>query len=338
MKAAVYRGYGPPDVVEIAEMPTPEPKDDEVRIRVVASTVSSGDWRARSLQLPKGFGPLGRVAFGFTRPRQPILGTELAGVIDKVGSAVRAFAPGDEVFAFPGGKLGAHAAFVCIREDGPIARRPKNLSWEEAAALSFGGTTALHFLRAARLRAGETILINGASGAVGSAAVQLARHLGAEVTCVCSAANAEIVRRLGAHHVIDHGAEDFTANGVQYDVILDTVGNAPFSRCASSLGTGGRFLLVIGGLSDLLAAPWQSMRSGKKVIGGVAGEKAEDLRELAELAEAGVFRPLIDARFPFDAIVEAHRRVDSGRKRGSVVVMVDDDLASSAIGAAGAMQ
>lgn len=196
------------------------------------------------------------------------------------------------------------------------------LSFDEAAALSFGGTTALSYLRRGKLQSGETVLINGASGAVGVALVQLAKHFGAEVTGVCSGANAELVRSLGATRVIDYTKEDFTKNGETYDVIVDTAGTAPFSRSQSSLKERGRLLLILAGLGDTLRAPWVSLWSGKKVIAGPAAEQADDLRSLAELARANIFRPIIDRRYPFDQIVEAHRYVDTGRKRGSVVVTV----------------
>jgi NADPH:quinone reductase-like Zn-dependent oxidoreductase len=218
--------------------------------------------------------------------------------------------------------MGCHAEYKCVREDRAVAKKPAALSYEEAAALSFGGTTALDFFRRGRLASGETVLVNGASGSVGSAAVQLAKHFGAEVTGVCGTSNVELVRSLGATRVIDYTKDDFTKNGETWDVIVDTVGTAPFSRSQSSLKDGGRLLLVLGGLGDLLKAPWVSLTSKKKVIAGPASERAEDLRLLAELAEAGKFKPVIDRVYRLEEIVEAHRRVDSGRKRGNVVVTV----------------
>jgi NADPH:quinone reductase-like Zn-dependent oxidoreductase len=322
MKAAVYTEYGPPEVVRIEEVETPTPRDNEVLIRIHATTVATGDWRARSLQLPPGFGPFGRLFFGIRSPRQPILGTELAGEIESIGKDVSRFKVGDQVFAFPGIRMGSHAEYRCMPEDGAIAHKPPNLSYGEAAALSFGGTTALDFLKRGKLQSGERILINGASGAVGTAAVQLARHFGAEVTGVCSTANLDLVRSLGAKHVIDYTNEDFTRNGETYDVIVDTVGAAPYSRSKNSLREGGRLLLVLGSLKDLLTAPLISMTSDKKVIAGPVAERPEDVRFLADLAEAGAFKPVIDRCYPFEEIVEAHRRVDTGRKRGNVVVML----------------
>lgn len=219
--------------------------------------------------------------------------------------------------------MGCHAEYKCMPEDGAVALKPTNLTYDEAAALSFGGTTALNFFRRGKLQSGERVLVNGASGAVGTAAVQLARHFGAEVTGVSSSANAELVRSLGATHVIDYTREDFTQNGETYDVIVDTVGTAPFSRSKDSLNEGGRLLLVLGGLTDMLQVPWASMTSSRKIIAGPAIARAEHLRFLAELAQAGEFRPVIDRRYPFEQIVEAHSYVDTGRKKGNVIITLD---------------
>lgn len=320
MKAAVYHRYGAPDVLELEDIPAPTPKDDEVLVEIHATTVTAGDWRARSLQMPPGFGLLARLVFGVFGPRQPVLGTELAGKVVAVGKAVTRFAVGDEVFAFPGAKMGCHAEYRCISQDGPIARKPPRLTYEQAASLSFGGTTALHFLRKANVQPGERVLVVGASGGVGTAAVQLAKHFGAEVTGVCSTANVELVRSLGADHVIDYTAQDFTRTGQTWDVIVDTTGTAPFSRIEPALRDGGRLLAVLGGLGDLLRAPWVALTSRKKIIAGPAPASADDLRLLAELAEAGTLKAVVDRSYPLAQIVEAHRYVDTGRKRGSVVM------------------
>ncbi len=324
MKAIIYERYGGPDVVELKEVAKPAPKDNEVLIRIHATTVTTGDWRARSLNVPAGFGLMSRLFFGVSRPRQPILGTELAGKIESVGKDVSKFKVGDQVFAFSGAGMGCHAEYKCMPEDGAVALKPANLSYDEAAALSFGGTTALNFFRRGKLQRGEKVLVNGASGGVGTAAVQLAKHFGADVTGVCSTANVELVRSLGATHVIDYTKEDFTKNGETYDVIVDTVGTAPFSRSKDSLKDGGRLLLVLGGLLDILQIPWVSMTSGRKVIAGPAAERAEDLRFLAGLAEAGEFKPVIDRRYPLEQIAEAHRYVDTGRKKGNVVITLQE--------------
>jgi NADPH:quinone reductase-like Zn-dependent oxidoreductase len=317
VRAIVYDRYGPPEVLEIREVPKPTPGDHEVLIRVRATTVTAADWRLRSMSAPKGFGILMRLALGPSRPRRPILGAELSGEIESVGRAVSRFKAGDQVFA---GILGAYVEYKCVREDGPLALKPTNLSYEEAAALSFGGITALAIVRKGGIRDGAAVLINGASGAVGTAAVQLAKHHGARVTGVCSTANLELVRSIGADQVIDYTREDFTRTGETYDVIVDNVGNAPFSRVKGSLKKGGRLLLVVGTLSDMLLAPVVSLGSGKKVVVVPARARAEDLRLLASLAESGRFKPVIDRRYPFEQIVEAHRYVDTGRKRGNVVI------------------
>jgi NADPH:quinone reductase-like Zn-dependent oxidoreductase len=323
MRAIVYAQYGSPDVLQLREIEKPAPRDDEVLIRVRATTVTSGDWRARSLDLPKGFGPLGRPVFGIFGPRQPILGTEFAGDVEAVGKRVSKFAVGEPVFGFSGIGMGCHAEYKAMREDRPLVRKPANLSYEEAAALSFGGTTALDFFRRGKLGRGERVLVNGASGCVGTAAVQLARHLGAHVTGVCSTGNLALVKSLGADEVIDYTEQDFTRNGQSYDVIVDTVGTAPFSRSRGSLTQRGRLLLVLGTLPDLLRAPWVSMTSRKQVIAGPASERVDDVQLLAELAESGELKAVIDRRYPLERMVEAHRYVDTGRKRGSVVITLD---------------
>jgi len=323
MKAIVYERYGPPEVLHLKEVPKPRPKDDEVLIRIHATTVTTGDWRARSLAMPAGFGPFARAVFGFRKPRQPILGTEFAGRIDAVGRAVTRFKAGDAVFGFPGSRLGCYAEYRCMPEHGAVAPKPDNLTYEQAAALSFGGATALNFLKRGALTRGERVLVNGASGSVGTAVVQLAKHVGAHVTGVCSGANGPLVTSLGADCVIDYTQADFTQNGERYDVIVDTAGTAPFARSAASLAPGGRLLLVLGGLTDLLTAPWISLRGRYRVIAGPASEDPNDVRVLGELAARGQFRPVIDRQYPFEQIVDAHRYVDQGHKRGNVVITLN---------------
>jgi len=323
MKAIVYHRYGSPDVLEIAEVPKPAPKDHEVLIRIYATTVTTGDWRARSLEMPTGFGALGRLFFGLLGPRKPILGTELSGIIDEVGKAVTLFEPGDEVFAFTGAKYGCHAEYRTMPEDGLMARRPSNLSFGEAAALSFGGTTALSFLRdKGAVRSGDKVLIVGASGGVGTAAVQIAKHFGATVTGVCSTANVDLVRSIGADHVIDYTQEDFALKGEAYNIILDTTGTTSFARCERMLKPGGRLLIVLGSLSQTLGLGRPPKASGKTVIAGVASERTEDMTYLAKIAEAGEFTPVVDRSYPLDSAAEAHAYVDTGRKRGNVVLTV----------------
>jgi NADPH:quinone reductase-like Zn-dependent oxidoreductase len=317
MKAAIYTEYGAPEVVKIKEVAKPVPGDNEILIKIHATTITAGDWRARSLKMPDGFGLFGPLAFGINGPRQPILGMELAGVIESIGKDVTQFKVGDEVFAFVGIKMGCHAEYRTMPADGPVAKKPQNLSFEEAAALSFGGTTALYFLRKANIKKGDKVLINGASGCVGTATAQLAKYYGATVTGVCSAGNFELVKSLGATKVIDYTKEDFASNGETYDVIVDTVGNAPFSRVEDSLKSGGRLLRVLGSVSDLLPH-W--LPDGKKIISGSGPELLTDLVFLAQLAAEGVYKPVIDRVYALEEIVEAHRYVDAGHKKGNVVI------------------
>ena len=323
MKAAVCERYGPPEVVQIREVPTPVPADGEVLVKVFATTVNSGDTRVRALRVPRGMSLPVRLKLGFTKPKQSIFGFEMAGQVEAVGRAVTRFQPGDRVVASRGFDFGCHAEHVTVAEQGAIATIPENLSYQDAVALCFGGTTALNFFRLGKLAPGETVLINGASGAVGTMAVQLAKHLGAEVTAVCSGANGELVRRLGADHVIDYKTEDFTRNGQRYDVIMDNHGNAPYSRVKGSLRPGGRFLMIVGDLWQMLAASRH-----KAVISGSENDSsisADSYQTLMSLAEQGVLKPVIDSVLPFEQIVEAHHRVDGGHKVGSVVLTLGQD-------------
>ena len=317
MKAAVYHRYGPPEVVRIEEVPRPDPKTHELLIRVKATTVSAGDSRLRSARVPPGFGVLMRLGFGLVGPRKPILGWEFAGDVAAVGPSVSRFAPGDRVF---GVRMGSHAEYV-VASDDSVAPMPRNLRYEDAAALVFGGMTSLFYLRdKARIQPRERVLINGASGAVGTAAVQLAKHFGATVTGVCSAANMELVRSLGAARVIDYAKENFSQAGDTYDVILDAVGNCTFSRCERALAPGGRLLLVVGSLGQMLGAMLRPSRAGRKVLTGVGTARRKDLVYLGELAESGAFKPVIDRTYPLARIADAHAYVDTGRKKGSVVI------------------
>jgi NADPH:quinone reductase-like Zn-dependent oxidoreductase len=323
MKALVYQRYGAPSVIEIAKVERPTPRRDEVLIRVVASTVSAADWRARSLQMPPGFGLLGRLFFGVFGPRKKVLGTELSGVVEAVGSAVKRFKAGDEVFAFTGASYGCHSEWRVLPENGMVVTKPANLSFEQAAALSFGGTTALCFLRdMGGLERGDKVLVVGASGAIGSAAVQIAKYFGAEVTGVCSTSNLEVVRSLGADHVIDYTQQDFARNGERYDLILETTGSAPFARCAGSLTDHGRLLVVLGSFAQALGLERPPRGSGKKVIASLPRVTRAHLELLAELARAGRYQPLIDSIHPMTEAALAHARVDSGRKRGNVVLRI----------------
>ncbi len=246
-------------------------------------------------------------------------------MIEAVGADVSKFKVGDSVFAFTDFAMGCYVEYICMAETGVLALKPSGLSFDEAAALSFGGTTALHFLHMGNLQSGERILINGASGAVGIAAVQLAKHFGAQVTAVCGTANVELLRTLGADEVIDYTSTDFMKNGQTYHVIFDAVGNAPFSRCQVSLTKKGRLLMLVASLSQLLQIPWVRLTTTKKTIGGAPTTRAEDLRFLAELSESGKFKVIIDRRYPLAQAVAAHRYVDTGHKRGNVVLTLKHD-------------
>lgn len=323
MKAAVCERYGPPEVVQIRDVPTPVAADDLVLVRAMATTVNSGDTRVRALRVPRGLRVPMRLKLGFTKPKHPILGFEMAGQVEAVGSAVTRLQPGDRVVVSRGFRFGCHAEYATVAESGAIATIPEQLSYTDAVALCFGGSTTLVFFRVGKLAAGETVLINGASGAVGTMAVQIAKHLGAEVTGVCSGAHAELVGSLGADHVIDYTTDDFTRNGQRYDVIMDNHGNAPYSRVKGSLKPGGRFLMVIGNLPQGIAALWQ-----KATVGANSDDSstiAEKYQTLMALAEQGVLKPVIDSVRPFAEIVDAHRLVDGGHKVGSVVLTFEQD-------------
>lgn len=320
MRAAVYHRFGGPEVVHVEEVPKPVPKTGEVLIRIRATTVSMADYRMRTRDLPTGLGFLGPLVLGVFGPRRPILGMDLAGVVEAVGEGVSRFKPGDEVIGMPGPEFAAHAEYKVMRETAAIALKPANLDFAEAVSIVFGGQPALVFLRRGGTKAGDEVLINGASGSVGAAAVMIAKGLGATVTGVCSGANADLVRSLGADHVIDYRAEDFAASGKQYDAIMDCVGNAPFERVRGAIKPGGSLLLVVADLKGMLGASGNSRRSGIRVNAASVAPSADDLAELARLAEAGILRPVIDRRYTLDQVVEAHRYVETGRKRGNLVV------------------
>ena len=328
MKAVVYTEYGPPDVLQLREVEKPTPKDNEVLIRIHATTVTTGDVNARGFTfVPPGFGPLPRLMLGVRRPKRTIIGSDLAGEIEAVGKDVRLFSEGDQVNGIDGNSLGAYAEYVCRPEEGPLATKPANVTYEEAAAIPFGACTALYFLRdKGNVQSGQRVLVNGASGGVGTYAVQLAKCFGAEVTGVCSTMNLEMVRSLGADKVIDYTKEDYTHSGETYDIILDmVVGKTPFSVCRHSLKQDGFYLAVAGGLRELIQMLWTSVIGSKKVIfgGGVASERKENLVFLKELIEAGKLRAVIDRRYPLERIAEAHRYVETGRKKGNVVITVE---------------
>lgn len=324
MKAAVYRRFGAPDVVHIERTRKPAPKKNEVLVKVTASTVSAADYRARSREVPDGLQVLVALGVGVFRPRKRILGMDVAGVVEAVGESVTTFAPGDEVIAMLGARFGGHAEYVCVPHDGAIAAKPRNLAFEDAVAVVFGGMTARGFLNRVVIKPGDTVLVNGASGAVGTAVVQLAKHRGAHVTGVCSGANQQLVTSLGADRVIDYTTHDFAADETTYDVVVDCVGNAPVERVTKSLNPGGALLLVIANLKQIVRASRQSRASGKPVITSGGAYTAADLAFLANLAEAGQLRAVVDRTYDLADIVTAHRHVDTGRKRGSVVIRIAD--------------
>ena len=305
MKAVVCTRYGPPEVLRGAELTTPVPRKNEARIRILATAVTSSDCYVRGLRLSPAYRLMARLALGWNGPRQPVLGMLLSGEVDSVGPDATSFEVGQPVFGFDQRRFGTYAQYVCWPDDGLLATRPANLTDEEAAAIPYGGLLALHFLRKAGVRAGQRVLIYGASGAVGTSAVQLVRHFGAEVTGVCSTANVDLVASLGATTVIDYTREDFTEKAARYDVILDAVGKrksaVSLRRCRQVLAPGGACVSVDDGTPKL---------------------RREDLVLLGELATTGEIRPVIDRTYALDNIVEAHRYVDNGHKRGNVVVAV----------------
>ncbi len=324
MKAIVYTQYGPADVLHLQEVEKPTPNDHEVLIKVHATSVTAGDCNARGFTfVPPGFGFIARLMFGLRKPRQPILGIELSGEVVEVGKEVRLFRKGDQVFGISL-KYGAYAEYICMAEDANLALKPANMTWAEAASIPFGANTALYFLRdMAKLQPGQKVLIIGASGCTGVYAVQLAKYYGAEVTGVCSTRNLEMVRTLGADHVIDYTQEDFTENGQTYDVILDMVpGKSSFARDKSSLKQNGLYLAGAGGLESFAQMAWTGLTGGKKVIAGMAPDRAEGLVFLKELVESGKLKPVIDRCYPLEQTAEAHRYADTGHKRGSVVITI----------------
>jgi NADPH:quinone reductase-like Zn-dependent oxidoreductase len=321
MLAAFCRTYGSPDVVSVEETPKPEPKAGEVLIRIHAATVSAADRRIRALDAPTGFRMPTRLVFGWSRLKNPVLGTDLAGVVDAVGAGVTRLKPGDAVIANVGAKLGCHAEYRILPQSAAMVAKPANLSFEEAASLVFGGTTALFYLRdVLKLQRGEHVLINGAGGAVGSAAIQIAKAMGLEVTAVASEAKQNLVLSLGADHAFDYARDTVSGQIARYDAVLDCFGNLDHAGCRDALKSGGRLGLVVADVPQFLSMPFINLVSGKKVRAGVVGEKTQDLQHLADLAAAGQFRPVIGASFPLAQAREAHRMLDQGHKTGNIVL------------------
>jgi len=328
MKAIVWTKYGPPDVLQLQEVDKPAPKEDEVLIRIFATTVYAGDCELRSLNLPRLMSLSMRVYVGLIRPtRITILGQELAGEIESIGQDVKLFKEGDQVFAHTGFGMGAYAEYICRPEEpegiaGVLVIKPANMTYEEAAAVPTGGLEALHFLRKGNIQSGEKVLINGAGGSIGTFAVQLAKYYGAEVTAVDSTGKLDMLRSIGADHVVDYTKEDFTQRGQIYDVIFDVVGKSSFSGSIRSLKQNGRYLLANPSQTQRVQGRRTSRRSSKKVIFGNVSYRPEDLIYLKELIEAGKIKAVIDRRYPLEQMVEAHRYVDKGHKKGNVVITV----------------
>ncbi len=329
MKAIVYEKYGPPDVLHLNEVEKPSPKDNEVLIRVRATSVNYGDLVARKFNAisPQEFNMLflfwimAKISFGLGKPKTTILGSEFAGEIEAVGKNVTLFSPGDAVFGYMGQNMGAYAEYLCIPENGCVAIKPANLTFEEAASVPYGAIMALNLLRKMNLQPGQKILIVGASGGIGSAAVQLAKsHFDAEVTGVCGTPRLEYVKSLGADKVIDYNKEDFTQRGETYDVIFDVLGKSSFSRCKNSLSQNGRVFYASFKMGKIIQMLWTSMVGSKKVVCALSPGSREDLMAVKELIEGGKIKSTVDRSFPMEQAAEAHRYVEGGKKMGNVVI------------------
>jgi NADPH:quinone reductase-like Zn-dependent oxidoreductase len=317
MKAAVYIQYGSPEVLQIKEVAKPAPKDNEIRLRIIATAVNSGDVRLRKAD------PFAvRFFFGLLKPKMNILGSVFSGEVESVGKQVKLFKVGDKVFGHTDMRFGAYAEYICLPEDGSLTLKPATIRHNEAAVIPFGGVAALHFIKKAMIEPGQKVLVVGASGAVGSAAVQLAKSYGAMVTAVCSTANIDLVKSIGADKVIDYTMEDFTKNGEIYDLIFDSVNTISVTRSLKSLTKNGIMILSAAGMPEMLQGFWISISSRRRVLTGVISHKAADIILLKKLVEAGKFRPVIDRTFPLSQIAEAHAYVEKGHKKGNVVIEV----------------
>jgi NADPH:quinone reductase-like Zn-dependent oxidoreductase len=330
MKAIVYTEFGSPDVLHLAEVAKPAPKDNEVLIKVQAAPVNYGDLLARNfnnLPVSEFNMPLPlllpmRLYFGLRKPRVRILGNEFAGVVEAVGKDVTRFKPGDQVYGYRGQSMGTYAEYVCMPEAGSVACKPANMTSAEAATVPYGAIMATSLLRKANIQRGHKVLINGASGGIGSAAVQLAKYYGAEVTGVCGTPRLEFVKALGADKVIDYTTEDFTRNGETYDLIVDILGKSSFSQCKNSLNPHGIFLLASFKMKHLFQMVWTKFVGNKKVVCAMTSEKPADLTFVKELIEAGQYKVIIDKRYPLEQTAEAHRYVEAGQKAGSIVIAI----------------
>ena len=330
MKAIVCTDYGTPDVLQLKEVTKPSPKDNEVLIRVYATSVNFGDLMARNFKavsprtfnMPFLFWLMAKLSLGIRKPNFTILGSELAGEIEAVGKNVNRFKKGDQVFGYPGMSFGAYAEYLCMSEDGCLAIKPANMTYEEAAVVPYGAIMALNLLRKANIQPWQKVVVNGASGGIGSAAVQIAKHWGADVTGVCSTARLEFVKSLGADKVIDYTKEDFTQNGETYDLIFDVLGKASFAKVNHSLKPNGILLFASFKMKQLIQMLWTSKTGGKKVICALAPGSVEDLLSVKELIEVGKIKAIVDRCFPLEQAADAHRYVEQGRKQGNVVIAI----------------
>ncbi len=317
MKAIVYMNYGAPEVLQLKNVAKPVPKDNEVLVRIKATAANSGDWRLRRAD------PFAvRLFFGLTKPKKNILGGVLSGEVEAVGKNVTRFKAGDQVFGMTGMSFGAYAEYKCLPETATLALKPANISHKEAAVIPFGGTTAMHFLKKANIKPGQKVLVYGASGAVGTAVVQVAKSLGAAVTAVCSTANIQLMKSLGADKVIDYKTTDFTNGNEVYDVIFDTVNKTSFSGNLKVLSKTGVLLLSAAEMPQMMRGLWTNMTGGRKVVTGVNGEKTEDMNFLARLIEAGKMKAVIDRSYPLEEMAAAHTYVEQGHKKGNVAIEV----------------
>ena len=326
MRAVVATKYGSPDVLELREVDKPRPGDNEILIKIHASTVTAGDCEVRRFDMPTWIWLPMRLYMGIRKPRINILGQELAGIIEETGKNVTRFKKGDAVFLPTDMSMGAYAEYKCVKEDAAIALKPKNMSFGESATLCVGGINALYFLRKARIEPGDKVLIYGAGGSIGTYGVQIARYLGAEVTAVDSADKLEMLRSIGAEYVIDYRNEDFTAIGKKYDVILDVVGKSPYSRSIRALTDHGRYLLANPNPTLALKAIFTNITSHKRALPAIANHQTDDLNFLKALVEEGKLKAVVDRRFKLEELAEAHRYVETGRKKGNVIIEISREL------------
>lgn len=330
MKAIIYTKYGSPDVLHVQEMAKPVPTAKELLVKVMATSVNYGDLLARNFKsissgefnMPFLFWLLAKLAFGLRKPRVTVLGSEFSGVVETIGDEVTAFKPGDAVFGYVGQKFGAYAEYVCLPQDGCVKAKPQNMSYEEAAVIPYGSIMALNLLRTAKVQSGQRVLINGASGSIGSAAVQIAKLSGAEVTAVCATPRMEYVKALGADRVIDYTKDDFTKGSGNFDLIFDVLGKSNFSACKKILAEKGCYLLASFKMKQLLQMAWTSLVGSQKLVCAIAPGSPTDLESIRELIEAGKIRTIVDRQFSFDQGAEAHRYAESGQKKGSIAIRV----------------